>query len=91
MVNEQFNSSESLQKIGILLPAYNEEKNIAKVINECKKFFPKALILVVDDGSKDATASIARKLGVIVISHKRNMGKGEALKTGFKYLSLIHI
>ncbi len=72
-------------KKGILLPAYNEEKTIGKVIKECKKFEPNAFILVVDDGSKDNTAKISEKAGARVISHKINMGKGEALKTGLNY------
>jgi glycosyltransferase involved in cell wall biosynthesis len=72
-------------KRGILLPAYNEERNIAKVIRECKKFVPSAKIVVVDDGSSDRTAMIARKEGAKVLRHSRNLGKGEALKTGIKY------
>lgn len=72
-------------KKGILLPAYNEEKTIGKVIRECKCYCKEAFILVVDDGSKDKTAEIARKEGAYVISHEINKGKGEALKTGLKY------
>ncbi len=74
------------EKKAILLPAFNEEKTIAKVIEKCKKITPDAFILVVDDGSTDKTAELAKKAGAHVISHKENMGKGEALKTGFKYL-----
>ncbi|MCD6226312.1 MAG: glycosyltransferase family 2 protein [Candidatus Aenigmarchaeota archaeon] len=71
--------------IGILFPAYNEEKNIQIVIQEAKKYFPNSKIVVVDDGSEDKTGEIARKNKVIVLTHKKNKGKGEALKTGFKY------
>ncbi|MEM5815368.1 MAG: glycosyltransferase family 2 protein, partial [Candidatus Aenigmatarchaeota archaeon] len=42
--------------------------------------------LVIDDGSKDATYRIAKRYGAIVIKHKKNKGKGEALKTAFNYL-----
>lgn len=72
-------------KIGILLPAYNEEKNIKIVIDEAKKYFPESEIVVVDDGSKDKTKQIAIKNKVRVLEHEKNRGKGVALKTGFKY------
>lgn len=72
-------------KKGILLPAYNEEKTVGKVIEECKRYSPEAFIVVVDDGSEDATAEVSKKAGAYVISHKFNKGKGEALKTGLEY------
>ncbi len=64
------------------IPAYNEEKTIAKVILLTKKYVDK--IIVVDDGSTDMTGEIARALGAEVIRHRVNRGKGEALKTIFK-------
>ncbi len=63
------------------IPAYNEEKSIAKVIVETKKYADK--VIVVDDGSTDSTGQIAEALGVQVIKHKRNMGKGEAFRSLF--------
>lgn len=72
-------------KIGVLLPAYNEEKNIQIVIKEAKKYLPNAKIVVVDDGSIDRTYELAKKEGAIVLKHEKNRGKGEALKTGFNY------
>jgi glycosyltransferase involved in cell wall biosynthesis len=72
-------------KIGLLLPAYNEEKYIGNIIKEAKKYLPGSIIVVVDDGSRDRTPSIASKMGVKVLKHIKNRGKGEALKTGFKY------
>jgi glycosyltransferase involved in cell wall biosynthesis len=74
-------------KIGVLLPAYNEEKNIRVVIREAKKHLPRAKIVVIDDGSTDKTYEIAKKEKVTVIRHAINKGKGEAIKTGFKYFS----
>ncbi len=74
-------------KVGILLPAYNEEKNIKLVIEECKKYFKGSEIVVINDGSTDKTEKIAKKTKVTVISHTKNLGKGEALKTGLKYFS----
>ncbi len=76
--------------IGILFPAYNEEKNIQIVIQEAKKYLPNSKIVVVDDGSKDKTGEIARKNKVTLLIHKKNKGKGEALKTGFKYFLKNH-
>jgi glycosyltransferase involved in cell wall biosynthesis len=64
------------------MPALNEEKNIAKTIVGCRKFVDK--VIVVDDGSTDATAEIADALGAIVIRHQENMGYGAALQTIFK-------
>jgi len=72
-------------KIGVLFPAYNEEKNIQGIIKESKKYFKNSIIVVVDDGSTDKTAKIAKNSGAIVIKHTKNKGKGEAIKTGLKY------
>ena len=69
-------------KITIGLPAYNEEKNIASVITKLKKITDS--IIVCDDGSSDMTSEISKNLGAVVISHKKNMGYGAALRTIFK-------
>jgi len=74
-----------MSKYIALIPAYNESKNIFKVIFEMNKY-PRFKTIVVDDGSTDNTAEIARSAGVKVISHKKNKGKGEALNTGFRYI-----
>lgn len=63
------------------VPAYNEERTIAKTVIKAAMYSNR--VLVVDDGSVDETALIAERLGAIVIRHPRNMGKGEALKTIF--------
>jgi glycosyltransferase involved in cell wall biosynthesis len=63
------------------MPAFNEEKYIAKTIIGCRKYVDK--VLVVDDGSSDATAEIAGALGAIVIKHTENRGYGAALQTIF--------
>jgi glycosyltransferase involved in cell wall biosynthesis len=80
-----------MSKIGVLLPAYNEEKNIRIVINEAKRFLPNSKIVVVDDGSIDKTYELAKKTGVTVIRHEVNRGKGEALKTGFNFFSKVYV
>jgi glycosyltransferase involved in cell wall biosynthesis len=69
-----------------LIPAYNEEDNIEEVLRRLKKV-NHIIPLVVDDGSTDRTAELARKNGAIVIRFPKNRGKGEALKTGFEYIS----
>ena len=63
------------------IPAYNEEKNIAKILIKIKEFTDK--IIVCDDGSTDLTSDIAEKLGANVISHKRNQGYGSAIRSIF--------
>jgi len=73
-------------KIGILLAAYNEEKNIGPIINGIKKVLKKFKykIIVVDDGSIDKTSSVAKKLGAFVIQYKKNRGVGYATSIGLK-------
>jgi len=72
-----------MNKTFIIIPAYNEEKHIGKVIDKCKKICKN--IIVVDDGSTDNTFSISKKKGVIVLNHIINLGKGAAMKTGCDY------
>lgn len=63
------------------IPAYNEEKTIAKVVVGAQSHTSN--VIVIDDGSSDMTAAIAEKLGAKVIRHERNMGKGEAFRSLF--------
>jgi len=70
--------------IDVLIPAYNEEKNIGRVISTLKKLSIIQKVLVVDDGSTDKTAEIAQSMGVEVFSLPNNQGKGAALFAGFK-------
>lgn len=69
-------------KVIALIPAYNEENTIAKVIVKTSKYVDK--IIVFDDGSTDSTGEIATKLNVEVIRSERNFGKGYALAELFK-------
>jgi len=78
-------------KVGILFPAYNEEKNIRLVIRDTKKFLPNAKIVVVDDGSVDRTYELAKREKVTVLRHEKNMGKGEALKTGLGFFHKLNV
>jgi glycosyltransferase involved in cell wall biosynthesis len=64
------------------IPAYNEERTIARVIIEAQKYVDK--VIVCNDGSTDLTGEIAEKLGVEVIRHEKNIGYGGALSSLFK-------
>ena len=64
----------------IIIPAFNEETHIADVVTLSRKLLP---TLVIDDGSRDNTASVAKNNGAILISQIKNQGKGAALKRGF--------
>lgn len=69
----------------VIIPAFNEELNIAGVITSVRKYAPYADILVVNDGSSDMTSSIVREMGVAVINLPFNLGYGAALQTGFRF------
>ncbi len=71
-------------KIGVLIPGYREEAAIGKVVAGVRKYLD--LVLMVDDGSPDATAERAREAGAEVIVHEKNQGKGASLKTGLRTL-----
>lgn len=66
----------------VAMPAYNEENQIAKTIIGSRKYAD--AVLVVDDGSSDATVEIALALGAVVVQHEVNLGYGGALQTIFK-------
>lgn len=72
-------------KVLIIIPAFNEEKNIGYVISSIKKEFPDGDILVVNDGSHDRTGDLAKDLGVMVINLPYNLGIGGAMQTGYRY------
>ena len=71
----------------VILPAYNEEATVAAVIGALIKAGRWHEILVIDDGSSDATADRARAAGAQVISHPYNKGNGAAVKTGLRHAS----
>lgn len=73
-------------KIAILIPCYNEEKTIGKVIKDHKKLIPEADIYVYDNNSTDDTAKIAKKNGAIVKAEERQ-GKGNVIRSMFRDIS----
>lgn len=72
-----------IEKLLVLVPAYREERHVADLVREILDYAPN--VLVVDDGSPDATAEAARSAGATVLAHAKNRGKGAALQSGFEY------
>lgn len=74
-------------KLSVIIPAYNEERTIAEIIRRVKTAPISGVekeIIVVDDGSTDKTREIVKDTpGIAVVFHKKNLGKGGAVKTGF--------
>ncbi|MFH1654828.1 MAG: glycosyltransferase family 2 protein [Pseudomonadota bacterium] len=75
----------TLKHILVIVPAFNEQNNVAEVVSEIAKSVPAADILVVDDGSYDKTRLKAISVGAKVVSHTFNLGYGAALETGYLY------
>lgn len=72
--------------VAVIIPAYNEEDHISGVVQRVKKVDDSYFVIVVNDGSRDQTVALAESAGAdIVLSHKVNLGKGGAAKTGCDY------
>ncbi|MGK0715080.1 glycosyltransferase family 2 protein [Leucobacter sp. W1153] len=74
-----------LDQVLIVMPAFNESEVIAEVIAEVRSCLPDVTILVVNDGSSDDTATVARRAGAIVADLPHNLGVGGAVRCGFQY------
>jgi glycosyltransferase involved in cell wall biosynthesis len=72
-------------KIMVLIPAYRAEQTLPDLVERINKYVAKHDILIVEDGSPDNSYVAAKSTGAVVLKHEVNKGKGEALKTGFKY------
>jgi cellulose synthase/poly-beta-1,6-N-acetylglucosamine synthase-like glycosyltransferase len=82
------------KSLSVILPAYNEQDNVATVVQRGLEVLPRLAdefeVIVVDDGSSDATAAVVRAISdqespnVRLVTHEVNRGYGAALRTGFK-------
>lgn len=82
MLESQPTSRMARSRIMAAIPAYNVEQFIANVVSEASKFADE--VIVVNDGSTDNTAQIARAAGALVFNHNTNKGYGESIKSCFK-------
>ncbi len=73
------------KKVLVIIPAYNEEGSIEKVIEEVRNHLPQVDILVVNDGSTDLTSERAKEKGAVVLELPFNLGIGGAMQAGYKY------
>jgi len=69
-------------RLSIIIPAKNEAESIGEVVGRIRSDFPKAEVIVVDDGSTDETAALAEERGAKVVSHPKSLGNGAAVKSG---------
>jgi glycosyltransferase involved in cell wall biosynthesis len=73
--------------VSIIIPAYDEEESIGELIEEIKALYPEFEIIVINDGSSDNTAQVAKEAGALVYSHPYNIGNGAAVKSGIRFAS----
>ena len=69
----------------VVLPALNEQDSVARVVAEVRAAQPLATVLVVDDGSTDATAARASRAGALVMRLPFNLGVGGAMRAAYRY------
>ncbi len=89
MAERQPRSSRRTLRLSVVIPAYNEERSIGRTIDAIAQHVERVVppadyeIIVVDDGSSDRTADVARSAGATVVQQRTNRGKGSAVRTGF--------
>jgi glycosyltransferase involved in cell wall biosynthesis len=74
-----------MPELVVFIPAWNEERDLPRVLEELARDLPDADVLVVDDGSTDATAEIARRAGAHVVSFERNRGLATGIAAGYAW------
>jgi glycosyltransferase involved in cell wall biosynthesis len=72
-------------RVLLIIPAHDEEQSLPRTLSEVRASAPGMDVVVIDDGSRDATAEVARRHGVAVVRHPINLGVGGALQTGFRF------
>jgi glycosyltransferase involved in cell wall biosynthesis len=75
------------KNVSIIIPAYNEGETIGVIVREIQTRYPEFEVIVINDGSTDETARIAKEAGAIVYSHPYNIGNGAAIKSGVRIAS----
>jgi glycosyltransferase involved in cell wall biosynthesis len=75
----------SAPRVLVVIPAHDEEESLPRTLAEVSTRSPGVDVLVVDDGSRDRTAEVARSAGAPVVRHPINLGVGGALQTGFRF------
>lgn len=77
-----------MDRIAVLIPCYNEEKTIEKVVTDAKNALPEAVVYVYDNNSRDRTVELARKAGA-VIRYERKQGKGNVIRRMFREIDAL--
>lgn len=80
-------TTQTFGAVACVIPAFEAQRTIAHVVRSVIALWPDQpgpRVIVVDDGSRDATGELARRAGALVVSHDRNLGKGAALRSGFE-------
>ena len=77
-----------MDKIAVLIPCYNEEVTIEKVVNDAKKYLPEATVYVYDNNSTDRSVELAKKAGAIV-RHEYKQGKGNVIRRMFREIDAL--
>lgn len=73
------------KRLLVMIPAYNEEASLARVIANVRDAIPECDIVVINDGSRDKTKSVGRAAGAFVVNLPFNLGIGSAMQTGFLF------
>lgn len=81
----QDSQSQTAARCLVLIPVYNAEPYLEELTARLRAHLPDSNLLFVNDGSTDSSAAVLARLGVPILTHRLNQGKGAALKTGFRY------
>jgi glycosyltransferase involved in cell wall biosynthesis len=73
--------------VSVIIPAFSEAETISSVVSSIRALYPDFEVIVIDDGSKDETATAAQSAGAKVYSHPYNIGNGAAVKSGIRSAS----